>query len=82
MVFSDDWLFPRCLEEMVALAEADPSVGIVGSFASTFMIRGLWAGPSYPSHCVDGRDFGRWLLLEEFWGGDGTWYGSRAALSL
>ena len=31
MVFSDDWLFLRCLEEMVALAEAHPTVGIVGA---------------------------------------------------
>src|SRR5262245_46010254 len=58
VVFSDDWLFPRCLEEMVALAEANPSVGIVGSYA----IHG--ADRSYPSRCVDGRDLGRWLLFE------------------
>jgi len=32
MVFSDDWIFPRCLEEMVAMAEAHPSAGIVGAF--------------------------------------------------
>ncbi len=60
VVFSDDWLFPRCLEEMVALAEANPSVGIVGSYA----IQG--AGLSYPGRCVDGRDLGRWLLLDTF----------------
>jgi len=32
VVHADDWLFPECLEKMVALAEANPSVGIVGSY--------------------------------------------------
>lgn len=32
LVFGDDWIFPRCLEEMVALAEAHPSIGIVGAY--------------------------------------------------
>jgi glycosyltransferase involved in cell wall biosynthesis len=58
VVFSDDWLFPQCLEEMVALAENNPSVGIVGSYG----IQGgdLW----HSSRRVDGRDLCRWLLLE------------------
>jgi glycosyltransferase involved in cell wall biosynthesis len=29
---ADDWLFPECLERMVALAEAHPSIAIVGAF--------------------------------------------------
>jgi glycosyltransferase involved in cell wall biosynthesis len=29
---ADDWLFPECLERMVATAEAHPSVGIVGAY--------------------------------------------------
>src|SRR5262249_39794339 len=32
-VFADDWLFPKCLEEMVRVAEAQASVGLVGGFA-------------------------------------------------
>jgi glycosyltransferase involved in cell wall biosynthesis len=32
MVEADNWIFPNCLEKMVALAEAHPSVGIVGSY--------------------------------------------------
>jgi glycosyltransferase involved in cell wall biosynthesis len=32
IVHADDWLFPECLEKMVALAEAHPNVGIVGSY--------------------------------------------------
>ncbi len=32
LVQADDAIYPRCLEEMVALADAHPSVGIVGSY--------------------------------------------------
>ena len=66
MVFSDDWLFQRCLEEMVALAEAHPSVGIVGAYG----LQGVetmvkWAGLPYPSTCVDGREVCRRFFLED-----------------
>jgi glycosyltransferase involved in cell wall biosynthesis len=68
MVFSDDWLFPRCLEEMVALAEAQPSAGIVGAYA----LQGLetmvkWAGLPYPSSCIDGREVCRRFFLEDIY---------------
>jgi glycosyltransferase involved in cell wall biosynthesis len=29
---ADDWLFPDCIERMVALAESEPTVGVVGSY--------------------------------------------------
>jgi glycosyltransferase involved in cell wall biosynthesis len=64
MVFSDDWLFPACIEEMVAVAEANPSVGIVGAYG----LEGVdvkWAGLPYPSRCVDGREAGRLFFLEQ-----------------
>ena len=32
LVQADDWIFPRCLTEMVALAEANPSVALVSSY--------------------------------------------------
>ena len=32
VVLADDWLFPECIERMVALAEANPSAGIVSSY--------------------------------------------------
>jgi glycosyltransferase involved in cell wall biosynthesis len=32
MVQADDWLYRRCLEEMVPLADANPTVAIVGSY--------------------------------------------------
>ncbi len=31
MVQADDWIFPRCLEEMVGVAERDRAIGVVGS---------------------------------------------------
>ena len=66
MVFSDDWLFPRCLEEMVALAEAHPTVGIVGAYG----LEGnelKWAGLPYPSTCVDGREVCRRFFVEDIY---------------
>ena len=33
VVLGDDWIFPECLEQMVAVAEAHPSVGLVGAYA-------------------------------------------------
>lgn len=35
LVEADNWLFPSCLEKMVGLAEANPSVGLVSSFSAT-----------------------------------------------
>jgi glycosyltransferase involved in cell wall biosynthesis len=32
VVSADDWLYPECVTRMVELAEANPSVGIVGSY--------------------------------------------------
>jgi glycosyltransferase involved in cell wall biosynthesis len=32
VLHADDWLFPECLERMVELAEANPSVGIVSAY--------------------------------------------------
>jgi glycosyltransferase involved in cell wall biosynthesis len=31
MVQADDWIYPECLERMVAVAESDPSIGMVSS---------------------------------------------------
>jgi glycosyltransferase involved in cell wall biosynthesis len=58
VVFADDWLFPACIEELVANAERHPSVGIVSSYALAGE-RVLWAGLPFPSHVVDGREICR-----------------------
>ena len=62
VVHADDTLLPECLERMVAVAEANPSVGIVTSYA-------IWGREvrhagyvPYPVELVDGRDICRATL--------------------
>ena len=62
MILADDWIFPECLERMVAVMEEHPSVGIVGAYA----LQGQWVlytGLPYPSHVVPGREMCRQRLL-------------------
>ena len=62
VVESDDWLFPECIMQMVKIAEANPSVGIVGCYG----LSGAWVhqdGLSYPSTVVPGRELARRTLL-------------------
>jgi glycosyltransferase involved in cell wall biosynthesis len=63
VVLGDDWIFPNCLEQMVGVAEAHPSVGIVGAYALEGE-RVAWAGLPFPSDLVCGRDICRRHLLE------------------
>jgi glycosyltransferase involved in cell wall biosynthesis len=66
IVFADDWIFPECLERMVAVAEEQPSVGIVGAYG----LQGrdvMWTGLPYPSTLVPGREMGRKLFLEDLY---------------
>lgn len=62
VLHADDWLFPRCLDQMVEIAEAHPSVCIVGSYC-------LWGdrvfcdGLPFPSHFVPGHEICRDTLL-------------------
>lgn len=59
---ADDWFFPNCLEELVKVAESNPTVGMVTSyFLAGRRVNGL-ALP-YPSHCMSGREFVRLRLL-------------------
>jgi glycosyltransferase involved in cell wall biosynthesis len=69
MLHADDWLFPRCLDQMVEIAEAYPSVSIVSSY-------GLWGDRvicdklPFPSHFVPGHEICRKTLLDivyPFW---------------
>src|SRR5271167_143509 len=63
VVLGDDWIFPDCLEQMVAVAEAHPSVGIVGAYALEGQ-RVAWTGLPYPSSLVSGLEICRRHLLE------------------
>jgi glycosyltransferase involved in cell wall biosynthesis len=58
VIHADDWLFPECLSRMVAVAEAHPTVGIVGSYRLDERIVNLDELP-YPSPCTDGKEIGR-----------------------
>lgn len=63
VVHADDWLFPQCLELMVGVAEAHPSIGLVGSYG----LRGTRVagqGLPYPSEFVQGIELGRLVLLK------------------
>jgi glycosyltransferase involved in cell wall biosynthesis len=63
VVFADDWIFPECLERMVAIAEKYPSIGIVSAYG----LHGshvAWTGLPYPSSFVSGREICRQLFLQ------------------
>ena len=62
-VSADDWLFPECIERMVDLGEANPSVGIIGSY-QLGGDRVLWQGFEYPTNVFPGRQICRRILLE------------------
>jgi glycosyltransferase involved in cell wall biosynthesis len=61
VVGADDWLYPECLEQMVRLAEANPSVALVGAYS----IRGTGVSPQefpFPRNIVSGREVCRTYL--------------------
>lgn len=62
VVHADDWLFPECLLKMVELAEAHPTVAIVGAY-SLVGDRVSWDGLPYASSVISGREISRWTLL-------------------
>lgn len=66
VVSADDWVYPECLARMVALAEANPSVGLVGSYqlsggGDKWYLRTY--GLPYFSTVVSGREISRAHLL-------------------
>ena len=63
MVLADDWIFPDCLEKMVAVGEAYPSAGIV----SSYQLHGQQvrsAGLPYEQRLITGREACRQFLLQ------------------
>jgi hypothetical protein len=55
-------MFPECLERMVSLAEANPSVGIVGAYGHQGQVV-LWVGVPYADNVLSGREICRRRLL-------------------
>jgi len=66
VLHADDWLFPECLWRMVEVAQANPSVGIVGSYRLDG-VRVNLDGLPYPSTVVPGQDICRLTLLEKLY---------------
>ena len=63
LVQADDWIHPRCLEEMVSLADSDPDIGLVSSFRlQGRMVTGT--GLSHTERVLDGHDVCRRQLRE------------------
>jgi glycosyltransferase involved in cell wall biosynthesis len=66
IVFADDWIFPECLERMVAAAEENPSVGIVSAYTlegEKIMLTGL----PYQQQVISGREICRRHLLDDLY---------------
>ncbi len=76
VVSADDFIFAECIERMVEVGEAHPSVGIIGSYQlSGSVIR--WQGFEYPRAVWPGRDVCRHAFL----GGDPTFgFGSPTSI--
>jgi glycosyltransferase involved in cell wall biosynthesis len=64
VVLGDDWIFPRCLEAMVAVAEQYPSVGIVSAYQKAGERVGLTGLPDGQT-LVSGKEACRQFLLEK-----------------
>jgi glycosyltransferase involved in cell wall biosynthesis len=63
IVQADDFIFPECLERMVAVAEAHPTAAIV----SSYYLEGRYvcgSGIEWPTQCIPGRIASRLHLLE------------------
>jgi glycosyltransferase involved in cell wall biosynthesis len=64
VVLADDWIFPRCLEQMVKVAETYPSVGVVSAyeqFGQQVRIKGL----PVEQTLVSGKEASRQFLLDQ-----------------
>ncbi len=67
VLHADDWLFPECLERMVALAERNPTVGIVSAYRLEETRVTLTGLPHSISVLLGARDLprapARWLAV-------------------
>ncbi len=69
VVHADDLLFPTCIERMVEVAEANPNVGIVGSYTvlgNTTMSEIRCAGITYPKTVVSGYEINRAAFTQQY----------------
>lgn len=76
VVSADDLILPDCIMRMVEVAEANPSVGIVGSYEIAGS-RVRWQGFQYPRSVIPGRE----ICRQNFLGGDPTFgFGSPTSI--
>lgn len=66
MILADDWLFPNCLQEMVARAETHPNIGIVSSYR-LIEAEGDCFGLPVDKKVISGRTAGRLHMLGGVW---------------
>jgi glycosyltransferase involved in cell wall biosynthesis len=64
VIHADDFMFPECIERMLCVAVANPSVGIVGAYRLDDTRVNL-DGLPYSSTVVSGRETCRKFLLED-----------------
>jgi glycosyltransferase involved in cell wall biosynthesis len=63
IVLGDDWIYPTCLELLVALAQAHPSAGLLSGF--TMLERNVYLSGLHPTEpFVAGREIGRRFLRD------------------
>lgn len=66
-LMADDWLYPDCLEKMVAAAEAEPTVGLVSSLS--FNGKNIWGfGIQFPAPRIPGKRACHAAIGEELYG--------------
>ena len=66
IVQADDWIYPECIEKMVALAERFPSAGLVGAFEMAGCGVGS-TGLPYSKPFLSGRDACREFFLNDIY---------------
>ena len=67
VVSADDFLFPDCLRQLMAVGESNPTAGFIGCYQLSGH-RVLWQGFRYPQALFDGRE----LCRKVFTDGDPT----------
>jgi glycosyltransferase involved in cell wall biosynthesis len=66
MVLADDYIFPECLERMIAVAELHPRAAIISSY---YLVgrHVCGSGIEWPTECIAGRTASRMHLLDNLY---------------
>ena len=62
VVSADDWIAPDCIEKMVLLGEANPTIAIIGSYQQSAE-RVRWKGLPVETNVISGKEVCRSTLL-------------------